>query len=324
MKKIRNRWNVLTALVLSVAMLLSVPVQAKVPEPGASVTAANMLSLANKYDKSALFLLKRFKNKGNSLLEWAGSGRSLIGILETTTHETCHDFMNSSYGTYHYYAGNGKSYPVPRTTVFPTKSIASTYRKSLRTDRYSIYIANANSILTANQFGPYGLLDEFAAYYWGMHLVNSLIPYFEKYASDFKLADEYMTLCENDRLAYAEFRYFILHYLYYAKKHKPAVYSGVISNAAFRKAYRILENKFSTHIKKYGKELKRLAKIWKKKGYTTVITDNAVTVTEPQQFFWTTIDYPVLTVGRFTSEYKALTKECKKSKYAKIEKLLKR
>lgn len=34
------------------------------------------------------------------------------------------------------------------------------------------------------------------------------------------------TDCENERQAYAELKYYILHYLYYAKKHYQDIYKG--------------------------------------------------------------------------------------------------
>ena len=52
-------------------------------------------------------------------------------------------------------------------------------------------------------------------------------------------------------MAYAEFKYYILNYLYYAKKHHPDVYKGIVNNKEFCKAYKTLESSYAKLIKEY-------------------------------------------------------------------------
>ena len=80
------------------------------------------------------------------------------------------------------------------------------------------------------------------------------------------------------------------------------------------------------HNHKYDNELKRLSKKWKKKGYLCEINDDTVHVSKKNGYTFYGMVFPetVMSPGRFTAEYKKLTKACKKAKYASIEKILKK
>ncbi len=301
---------------LAILLLISEPVAAAVPGPNASITEARILKLAKKYDHSAYCLLKAYKKRGRSLKEWSGERTRLTQVMEVTTHETCHAYMGGTLNCTKYYIGNGKTVRVAHTKIFRSKKMASSIPSSLRTFRYATYVGDPVANLGANVSGVYGLLNEFTAYFWGMHINNAMIPYYEKYCTNFDMLWDYMSGCENCKMAYSEFRYYILHYLYYAKKHSPDVYRGIIRNTQFRRVYKLINKKYINHIKKYEKELKRLTHLLETYGYDMIVTDDHILIYDGDAWGY------VFGIGRFTEEYNKLTKACKKTKYASIEKKL--
>lgn len=62
---------------------------------------------------------------------------------------------------------------------------------------------------------------------------------------------QYANLGANDRLAYAEFRYYILTYMLYAKDKHPDVYQGIVNNQEFKNAFKSVDNCFSGNIQKF-------------------------------------------------------------------------
>lgn len=305
-------------LVLAMVLLLAEPAAAALPGPNASISADNMLKLTKKYDKSAYSLLKAYKNQGRSLMDWTGGRSRLTEVIDVTTHETCHSYMHGTTIGTRYYIGNGKTIQVKHSKVFRSKKMAGSIPKSLRTFRYNTYVGKPVPNLGSDVAGIYGLMNEFTAYYWGMHVTNSMIPYYEKYCTNFNMLHDYLNGCENNKMAYSEFRYYMLHYMYYAKKHHPDVYRGILRNAKFLKIYKLIEAKFRAQIKKYEKELDRLKTLLKRKGYTLIYTQDSIFI-----YYGDAWGYE-FALGRFTDDYNKLINVCKKSKYASIEKKLKR
>ena len=309
---IRRIWICLLAGVL----LLSQPAAAALPGPEASITSARILKLAKKYDYSAYCLLKAYKKSGGSLLEWSLGRSRLTQVMDVTTHETSHAFMNGTSRATSYYIGNGKTIRVKHTKVFRSKRMAGSIPTSLRTYRYDTYVGKPISNLGSDVGGIYGLMNEFTAYCWGMHIDNAMIPYYEKYCLNFDLLEDYLLGCENNKMAYSEFRFYMLHYLYYAKKHVPDVYKGIVRNKQFCRVYKKIEKKFVNQIKAYEKELKRLPPLLKKYGYVMIVTDEHVLIYDRDA------QIPMFALGRFTTEYNKLIRACAKSKYKTVEKRL--
>ena len=110
----------------------------------------------------------------------------------------------------------------------------------------------------------------------------------------------------------------MLHYLYYAKKHVPDVYKGIVRNKQFCRVYKKIEKKFVNQIKKKKKELKRLPPLLKKHGYVMIVTDEHVLIYDRDA------QIPMFALGRFTTEYNRLIRASHKSKYAAMEKRLKK
>ena len=253
-------------------MLISLPVSSfevsaasKIPGFKAKVTEKNILKILNKYDKDGAYVMKKQINKGDNILWWFSNARIIDG-MNTAVHEETHGYSHS-YGTYSfsgtttaYFVGNKKTVYVPHTTVYQSKEMANSIPKRLRTFRYNTYVAKPSAYLSSNVDGAYGLMNEFMAYRMGMSTTIALFPYYKAKKAGWDEWQVFINNCENDRLAYAEFKYYILNYLYYAKKHHPDVYNGIVNNKEFCKAYRTLESSYVKLIKEYEKDLKKIKK----------------------------------------------------------------
>ena len=304
-------WKRYVCILLSLCLLLCLPAAevsaASILKLDAKLTEKNVMKLLNKYDKNGAFILKETKRPGTSFLNWWIGGGRIVDGVDTAVHEQCHDYLGGFYGI-RVFIGNKKSINVTYTDVYPSKKMASSIPKKLRTMRYSTYVAEPMEYLTSDVNGAYGLMNEFTAYSWGMNNTVSLYPYYAKFPATMDTWETFINHGANDRLAYAEFNYYILHYLYYAKKHYPKVYKGIINNKNFREAYRIIEKKFRSNIALYEKDLKKIVKKVKAAGGSAWY----------DEFFY--IDG--LGTGIFTADNQRLCKEIKKTKYQKIYKAL--
>jgi hypothetical protein len=83
------------------------------------------------------------------------------------------------------------------------------------------------------------MLDEFAAYYQNAKTVMDFWPW----VRDEARGDEWLLInyaVELDDIMmgpHAEFRFYVLHYLRFAREHHPDVYAAVMGNAEFRRAF---------------------------------------------------------------------------------------
>lgn len=312
--------------ILAVVLLISLSVSSfevsaasKIPGFKAKVTEKNILKILNKYDKDGAYVMKKQINKGDNILWWFSNARIIDG-MNTAVHEETHGYSHS-YGTYSfsgtttaYFVGNKKTVYVPHTAVYQSKEMANSIPKRLRTFRYNTYVAKPSAYLSSNVDGAYGLMNEFMAYRMGMSTTIALFPYYKAKKAGWDEWQVFINNCENDRLAYAEFKYYILNYLYYAKKHHPDVYNGIVNNKEFCKAYRTLESSYVKLIKEYEKDLKKIKKEMKAAGYQMQISDEMIMVYSSQGAGTGT--------GRFTSDYNKLQKELRKDKYLSIHRKL--
>ena len=186
--------------------------------------------------------------------------------MDTGVHEECHaySFMNGSYNSEAIYLGNQKYIRVSYTDVYPSRKMGMTIPQRLRTFRWSTYVGNPEPNLASDVQGVYGLLNEFTAYYWGMHMGLSLYSYLRKNKASTWEWMTYINGGANGRLAYAEFKYYILNYMYYAKQHYPAIYRGIKNNRNFVNTYAYIEKKFAAQNKKFLNYINKLG--WKISG----------------------------------------------------------
>ena len=118
----------------------------------------------------------------------------------------------------------------------------------------------------------------------------------------------------SNRLAYAEFKYYILHYLYYAKKHHPEVYRKLIANKELRTVYRTSEKQFADMIKSYEKDLTQISNKISASGYKVYYTDDYFIVKDNSG--------AVSGMGLLNDEYSVLITELNKAPYQFLHKAL--
>lgn len=110
--------------------------------------------------------------------------------------------------------------------------------------------------------GAYWYLDEWNAYLQGGYTTYELYEAFANISTDEAL-NTYVTLVENNLIAYYEFRHFIWLFLSYAEKHHSDKFEKVKSNTAFWEVYDHVEKDYLLLIKKHLDRLntdKRLKK----------------------------------------------------------------
>lgn len=320
MKKIKRILIALFAVILTVIAPVSsyetVAAQ-KAPPLNAKVTAKNIQKLLKKYDPDGAYIMQKQIAAGNDICVWFSGQDRIIDSIGTAIHEETHGY-SFRYAKYFnqtaYFVGNKKAIQVTHTKVYRSKIMARSIPGRLRTFRYNTYVAKPDANLSSDVQGAYGLLNEFMAYQRGMNTIVLLFPYLKEQNADWEAWESYIYCCENDRQAYAEFKYYILHYLYYAKKHYPDVYKGIVNNRQFCRAYRMLEKNFRKCIRQYEKDLKKLKQIVDAHpGYWLEITDENIMVNYGDRG---------MGVGRFTADYRKLCKEVGKKKYKSIHNAL--
>lgn len=291
-----------------------------VPKPDAAVTESNVMSVIKSCDAEGAYILKLSAEKGRNILSWWYSGNSITSAMDVAVHEECHRYIH--YGKtslwnakiLHIYVGKKKEVKVSCSKVFYTTKMKNSIPKRFRTSRYDTYVANKENVsnLSSDVDGVYGLLNEFTAYCWGMNTAVSLYNYYSNLDNTPDTWMEYLYVAGGNKiLSYVELKYFILHYILYAKKYHPKVYRGIIKNKKFAKAYIKIDKIFAKIKKRHTKNFKNIVKKLKNAGYESEYKDGD---------FWIGNQG----VGMYDAEYSMFEKELKKTKYRKIQKKLKK
>lgn len=307
----RKKWIWLFSLLAALLFLTGHNVLAAAPKLNASVTEKNVLALMDAYDKDSAYLLRTMARNGDSITSWWQSGEWITDSINTAVHEECHGYTHRSapWGTEDIYIGSRKYIRVRFTSVFPSKKMSTSIPERLRTFRWSTYVGKPTANLASNVHGVYGLLNEFTAYYWGMHAQMSLYDYYKENGASRDQWMQFINICANDRLAYAEFKYYMMHYLIYAKQHNRATYNGIIRNASYVKAYQTIEKKFSALIAKFEKRMKDIATLLEGCGYEV----------EMDEYYFVHDEYGVGSgIGIFQKDYDNLIGELAQPSYQNI------
>ena len=220
--------------------------------PEKPLTRESILALLDAYDPDGAFIIRNSDEsklmqwfRGASTLEAAVSG---YNFMTQAVHEQCHDFTaRGGWQTDNIYLGNGYYIQVPHTEVFDSIEIVTSIPAEIKSAsrRFTTYIDNTNELLASRQHGVYGLLNEFTAYCWELHNELATLPYAEE--------NDLGRYSSNGYVSYAEFQYYILHYMLYAKEHHPDVYQGILNNSIFRTAYASVEATFRQEVEKAQK-----------------------------------------------------------------------
>src|SRR5690606_9461316 len=102
------------------------------------------------------------------------------------------------------------------------------------------------------QQGIYGMLEEFAAYYYDAGASFQLYDFFAKeklWEKEYTPYD-FKHLVMGETIAFYEFRFFMANYLLYAKTKYPDIYKSLYDNKPLRVAYTLLTDKFEALLTK--------------------------------------------------------------------------
>lgn len=235
------------------------------------------------------------------------AGFNAVDMLSTAVHEVFHGFCGSgAWGQQYHYLGDGFYVTVEETEVYPSEEMTVWIPEELRTFRFEEYVAPGCGNMASNVCGIYGLLNEFNAYWTDMNHSTAMFDYFCAQEQTDSAWFYYINGCENSRQAYAEFRYYILTYLLYARENYPEMYAGLLENDALRYAFKTVEANFAAAIGTYEYDLWRL-----EAGEIPGAIGN-VEVTDG--FVW----FGGRGIGRFTGEYKKLMTAMEAPEYAQM------
>lgn len=209
--------------------------------------------------------------------------------LNTVIHESSHSF--TSYYGYQMLTENtpqdygfGDDYSaflvsaqdiilVKHTEIFNSNELREDIPKDLRTFRYTPYISPKSNLGSQKQ-GIYGLLDEFNAYYQGNLMSYRLYPIYQELGkNDPSAYQDYIQNMSSDRLAFYEFKYFILAYLSRAKAEYPVIYQAFLDNGPLRETYKQIHNGYQELLNAHDKRLGELMKELNSKGIASYMED---------------------------------------------------
>jgi len=203
-------------------------------------------------------------------------------------------------------------YMVPITTTFSSRDIASTIAEDLRTFRFKTYILSSSNIQSTQQHGVYGLLNEMAAYY---HDTKTAVNLYDYFAEAYQNGDasvswmDYFQLVSGVYYAHAEFRFYILSYLLYARQKYPLVYDEILSNKPFVEAFLAVDQKFTDLMRTYE---------GKKEAIFSMLKDAGEEIEEDSGF----ISLNGFGIGTFRADYDKLWEAMQQESYLEMMKIL--
>lgn len=140
---------------------------------------------------------------------------------------------------------------------FPSREAAPTFPDFLRrAQRFQTYVDSTDHNMVTQQFGIYGLLNEFAAYHAGTRAGVDLVRHLARHPSGD--AAEWVTrLADADStvVAWPEFRGYILAWLAYGKARHPQVYRRVVDSVALRTAWADVDRSYGSLCQAWYRDL---------------------------------------------------------------------
>jgi len=290
-----------------------------------------ILGFIEKYDYDGYYILNEAVKSKFNISFWFRSdniySEYFANNLESAVHEMCHlySLVNGNNGGTAIYLGSGKSINVKNTAVFPTNEITPTIPENLKTYRYETYIGGHSQYVSANDGGIHGLLNEFTAYYFGTKTAYNLYNYYLSTVRNMSLDTKidawsrYLGLIDSTHYAYAEFRYYMLKYLLYAKEKHPDIYNGIMANKEFKIAFNTIEQEYYNLIQLYFNRIDEFVKflqdsgckVWEEDGKIMIkySTEGGSTITRSKSL--STNVYHMLMDEMNKPEYQEIIKELK-------------
>ncbi len=239
---------------------------ASIPKYTAKATDDNVLAVLKKYDPNGYLFVKTIQEEdGTAPTYWYSDGDSIIDEMNTTVHEACHDYsrilsdLSYDFDTgrfiedYAFHVADNTDLREQFDIDFMVYSneMAGDVPGELR-DRWDTYIGdNAEESVVANQYGVYGMMDEFNAYGWS---INSDLCMYE-YIKDTGSKKEALSWLQQNGptyiAAYYEYKLWIHMYLKHVKDHYPDLYASIANNQDFINVYKAIDSRISSSIKQY-------------------------------------------------------------------------
>lgn len=179
---------------------------------------------------------------------FSGFEGDFVGTFGTTVHECLHSYDNQLGSDLEW---DDNTFPIayfvdkdivvrfPGRRLFKTEELhPSFFSKDVKNlFRYGTYVHDKDdpSEATSNQWGIYGLLEEFNAYY---HDVRAQIEYFTCNSYDGPGDGTF----GNSMHAYFEFNIFMANYIKYAQLNQKDDYDYMMANTELRTAYTLIES----------------------------------------------------------------------------------
>ncbi len=286
--------------------------QAGLPAYTDAPTTEKVLAIVDNSDYLCAKILRSSLDRGDDFLYWYFPFDTITSGIDMAVHEEAHGYFwdkAPSYNSLAYLMPDGSDQVVYYTNVFSSNEIADLIPQELRTLRYDTYIGDYDPNLSSQANGPYGLLNELNAYYWGTRASVSLYHYYLTQPVSEEMWFEFSNNCSSSYFAYAEFRYYILTYMLYARDNHPDVYNGIIGNEAFREAFTTLDNEYPVLIDEMFARFDDACAYLSSKGYTAEVSNGG---------FW--INYSGYSI--FLDEYEILMNEMQKAEYVEMANLL--
>ncbi len=163
-----------------------------------------------------------------------------------------------------FYIRKNKSILVPRTRVFNSSELDQIIPKKFHTSRY--FYIHPSSGLKSHLQGIYGLVDEWNAYYHGTKTAVELFDYFNKKPDKRQQFIRYLKTINNQYTAYAEFKYYILNYLLYAKQSYPDIYKSLMNNKPLMDAIVQINTHYKNINRTYFNRQAEMCRVLQKEG----------------------------------------------------------
>lgn len=211
-------------------------------------TKKEVLEKTNECTTNSEEIISSQKTEFINMLLKGGFKNDFVGTFGTTVHECLHgydsdlsdglDWDNSTYPIA-YFVDKDIVIRFAGRRLFKTEELhKSFFSKDIQNlFRYGTYVHDrlAPSTASSNQWGFYGLLEEFNAYY---HDVRAQIEYFTCNVYDGPSDETF----GNSMHAYFEFNIFMASYLKYAEKYQKPDYDYLMANQDLRLAYTLIEH----------------------------------------------------------------------------------
>lgn len=223
-----------------------------------------ILYLAKKFNTNALDILS-YAEKPREYTHYVDGSSHMSQLINysTVVHEMCHG-ANFDIAHFEYqglYITPDIKLKILKGPVYKSNQLNKFVPKDQQKEifRYSIYIRGTTDrgiripFLASVSEGIYGLLNEFTAYYQGVHAALEIYPHVKAAygVEDYEPTVKFLQHQASEIYAYHEFRLFMAWYVHFAEKKHPDVYKGCVENQDLKVAISLVDQLYLKTIEDY-------------------------------------------------------------------------